>query len=266
MNTLRLFWSIAVLALSTHASLAQTEDVPKPGAWDAQTSQSGGSTSQSSAKAASKDAVVPAKTKAANPPVKAVHTAPSQVPVTAAAAVPTATAAAVAPTATALPAAAIATVPQAAAPLETGALPAAPVRQATQSGDWLLECAPGGVKPECSLRQLVVDAKKRRITELRATTAGQTAFLEVTVPVGISIPYGVSVDVASGTKLSAQLVDCNQTGCRAVLPLDQANVAALKSAKVLAVTFQDSKSGKVISISGSPKGFDVAIGKVIDGG
>jgi len=82
------------------------------------------------------------------------------------------------------------------------------------------------------------------------------------VPVGISIPYGISVDVAEGKKLPAQLVDCSPTGCRAVLPLDGSNIAEIKAATSLAVTFQDSKSGKVITISGSPKGFEAGITKI----
>lgn len=148
------------------------------------------------------------------------------------------------------------------APLETGAVPP-PARQATASGDWFIECGPDAAKPACTLRQLVADAKKRRIVEMRATTVGKTAFLEVIVPTGISIPYGVSVDVATDKKLPAQLVDCGVAGCRAVLLLDADNVKALNTAKMLAVTFQDSKSGKVISISGSPKGFEAGIVKVI---
>jgi invasion protein IalB len=132
------------------------------------------------------------------------------------------------------------------------------------SGDWLLECATIDAKRACTLRQVVSDANKRRIIELRATSVGQTAFLEVTVPIGISIPYGVTVDVSTSKKLAARLVDCSQTGCRAVLALDAENLAALKVATSLAVTFQDSKSGKVISISGSAKGFEPAIANVFN--
>lgn len=149
--------------------------------------------------------------------------------------------------------------------IETGALPSAPVQQREMSGDWLIECMVQPAPASCTLRQVVTDSKKRRIIELRATSAGKTAFLEVLVPVGISIPYGVSVDVGETKKLRAQLVDCNQVGCRAVLPLGAETVAALKSAKTLGVTFQDSKSGKVISIGGSPTGFAAGITKVIGG-
>lgn len=115
------------------------------------------------------------------------------------------------------------------------------------------------------LRQVVADSKNRRIIEMRAMSVRNTAFMEVFVPVGISIPYGVTVDVADDKKLAAQLVDCDLTGCRAVLPLSVENAGLLKTAKTLAVTFQDSKSGKVISISGSPKGFDAGIASVVSG-
>jgi invasion protein IalB len=201
-------------------------------------------------KASPADAAKPAP---ANPttktPEKSVEASPSKAP------------AALAPAQVAAPPANV--VPPAAAPLETGAISPPPARQATASGDWVLECGPDAAKSACTLRQLVADGKKRRIIEMRATSVGKTAFLEVIVPTGISIPYGVTVDVATDKKLPAQLVDCGVTGCRAVLLLDVENVKAINAATTLAVTFQDSKSGKVISISGSPKGFEPGITKVI---
>lgn len=231
---------LSVIMLSAQIVLAQSPQPPASDAWNPAVSKSGDAKSKA---AAAKPAAVEAPKKSET----AQKVLPAAAPQPAAAAAP-ATAAAPA-----------AVVP----PVETGAVTAAPAPQATKSGDWLLECSPDTAKPSCTLRQLVVDAKKRRIIEMRATSVGVTAFLEVIVPTGISIPYGVSVDVAESKKLPAQLVDCSPVGCRAVLPLSAENLTALRSAATLAVTFQDSKSGKVISISGSPKGFEPGIAKVI---
>jgi invasion protein IalB len=236
--------SLSVLMLSAQTVLAQSPQPPASGAWNPAVSKSGDAKPKAGA----------AKPAAVEAPKKS-ETAQKAAP----AAAPQPTAAAPAP-----PTSAAAQAPAAVGPpVETGAVTAAPASQATKSGDWLLECSSDTAKPSCTLRQLVADAKKRRIIEMRATSVGVTAFLEVIVPTGISIPYGVSVDVAEGKKLPAQLVDCSPIGCRAALPLSAENLTALKTATTLAVTFQDSKSGKVISISGSPKGFEPGIAKVI---
>ena len=241
------------LMLSAHASLAQNPTPTATGAWDPAVSKSGDVKSR--ARESKSNTAEAAKLPTSGlPATGAVQKAAP------AAAVPTAAALPATPAAPAATQAATAS-----PPVVTGSVSATPAPQATKSGDWSLECSPASPRPLCTLRQIVGDSKNRRIIEMRAAVVRDTAFLEVIVPVGISIPYGVSVDVAEGKKLPAQLVDCGQTGCRAVLPLNAANIVALKSAATLAVTFQDSKSGKVISITGSPKGFDPGIAKVTGG-
>lgn len=129
--------------------------------------------------------------------------------------------------------------------------------------DWRLTCYGGTEKQRCSLSQTVDDAKGRRIIELAAKRAGPAAYLELRVPIGISIPFGVSLDLSDTLKLQTQLVDCDRDGCLSVLALNDKNLPQIKTAKTLAVTFQDSKSGKVISISGSAKGFEQGIAMVL---
>ncbi len=60
------------------------------------------------------------------------------------------------------------------------------------------------------------------------------------------------VPAAGGVPL--QLASCDPDGCRAVAALDEALLAKLKAAPRLAVRFQDSKSGKVLTIEASPQG------------
>lgn len=249
------------LMLSAHASLAQNPTPTATGAWDPAVSKSGDVKSR--ARESKSNTAEAAKLPTPGLPTSGPPATGAVQKAAPAAAVPTAAALPATPAAALLPAATRAAT--AAPPVVTGSVSASPAPQATKSGDWSLECSPASPRPLCTLRQIVGDSKNRRIIEMRAAVVRDTAFLEVIVPVGISIPYGVSVDVAEGKKLPAQLVDCGQTGCRAVLPLNAANIVALKSAATLAVTFQDSKSGKVISISGSPKGFDPGIAKVTGG-
>ncbi|MEQ1652287.1 MAG: invasion associated locus B family protein [Hyphomicrobium sp.] len=128
--------------------------------------------------------------------------------------------------------------------------------QSIAFGDWLLACAPARGKQVCALSQTVRDAQSRRLIQLTARRAAQASYIDLLVPVGVSIPYGVSIVLSDTLKIPAPLVDCGIDACRAVLALDAKTLQHIKAAKSLAVTFQDSKSGKVISISGSPKGFD----------
>ena len=132
--------------------------------------------------------------------------------------------------------------------------------------NWLLVCSKATSKSVCELSQTIRDSQNRRIVQLTARRAGPTAFIEIIVPVGVSIPYGVSVDLPNTVKLPTTLVDCAATGCRAVLALDDVALQKIKAAKTLAVTFQDSKSGKVISISGSPNGFEQGVAMLLAGG
>ena len=128
----------------------------------------------------------------------------------------------------------------AAAPAHAGnENPAQPAAQGISFGDWLLACAPNGGKQSCDLSQTVRDSRNRRIIQLAAKRAGTSAYVELIVPVGISIPYGVSVNLAGDVKLQAPLADCSATGCRAVLPIDAQTRQQFSSAAAMAVTFQN---------------------------
>ncbi len=59
---------------------------------------------------------------------------------------------------------------------------------------------------------------------------------------------------AQDQPLALRLASCDPDGCRAVLPLEPQILEGLKAAPRLAVRFQDSKSGKILTIEGSAKG------------
>jgi invasion protein IalB len=148
-------------------------------------------------------------------------------------------------------------------PLETGAIaPAAPPVKSTKFADWSLDCIQLEGKQRCGLRQTIADGQGRRIAQIMARHSGKSPYLEITVPLGISIPFGVALMMSDTSKIVAQLADCAADGCRAVAPLDDKALGEIKAAKALAIVFQDSKTGKVLKVNGSANGFADGVGKV----
>lgn len=152
-------------------------------------------------------------------------------------------------------------------PVTTGALPnaAPPAPPAATFGDWVLVCSPVDAK-RCALRQRLADQKGRQIIAFKAAKSAAGSYLEVSAPLGLSIPYGVALVLPDKTEFRMELADCGLTGCRAVAPLDEKTLAKLKTAERLGVRFQDSKSGKVLTVNGSLKGFADGIAKVLGAG
>lgn len=155
-------------------------------------------------------------------------------------------------------------------PGETGALPANKTAETLKDAtfdDWVMKCAKlADGSQHCGLIQRLADKKGRKIIEFMAARNGKTPYLEVNAPLGLSIPYGVSLVLPDNTEVKMQLADCYAKGCRAVAPLDETTLAKLKGGERIGVRFQDSNSGKVLTVSGSLKGFANGIAKLASGG
>lgn len=157
---------------------------------------------------------------------------------------------------------------------ETGSVdkttPAAPAASAitnTAFDDWVLQCAPAkDGKTVCALMQRLADQQGRQIIKFTAARANDRAYLEVSAPLGLSIPYGVALVLPDKSEVKMQLADCLTAGCRAVVPLEQALLVKLSGAERIGVRFQDSRSGKVLTVSGSLKGFANGMAKVLEAG
>lgn len=126
-------------------------------------------------------------------------------------------------------------------------------------GDWVLECKPVGEAASahraCQLRQSLTDQKARRLLEIVALKRGATATLEVVAPLGLSILYGIRLQIDGlSVPQPMQLVSCEPDGCRALLPLTGPLILKLKATKRVSVSFQDAKSGKTAAIEGSVNG------------
>jgi len=123
-------------------------------------------------------------------------------------------------------------------------------------GDWIKECLIEKGKPErCQLAQTLVDKKGRKIVYFIVARKDDRPYLEVGAPLGILIPAGIAVQIDTEKAAQMQLVDCNPSGCRAVLSLSPQQVDQLKMGDTIFARFVDSKSGKRLALKGSLKGF-----------
>ncbi len=136
--------------------------------------------------------------------------------------------------------------------------------QSITFGDWVVECVAGNDGTQhCLLRQTLTDDQGRKIVEFIAAKSDGKPYLEVSAPLGLSIPYGITLRAPEKNEFKMQLLECAPTGCRAVVPIDDKVIATLKAARTMEVMFQDSKSGKVLTITGSLKGFAQGIAVVL---
>ncbi|MGQ0456554.1 MAG: invasion associated locus B family protein [Hyphomicrobium sp.] len=122
-------------------------------------------------------------------------------------------------------------------------------------GDWVLRCEPTGGSNACALHQRLADSAGRKIITFKVAGLDDETYLEVSAPLGISIPYGVALVLPDKTILPMQLADCDRAGCRAVTPLENGKLLNQKGVGRLGVRFQDSKTGKVVTVRGSLVGF-----------
>lgn len=146
-------------------------------------------------------------------------------------------------------------------------MPAAAADGGTPIGDWLLKCGTAndkgtGTTSRCDLHQILRDGKGRQIVAFAARKSGKDTFLSVTLPLGLSIPFGVALVLGPDTAIPLHLAACTLEGCEAVAPIDAKFAGQLKTAQRLGVKFQDSKSGKIVEINGSMTGLTQGLAMV----
>jgi len=116
----------------------------------------------------------------------------------------------------------------------------------------------GKVAKTCAAVHVIKDKRGRKIVSFMATHLKGKPYLEVVVPLGIFLPFGVRVQVDKKPPINAQLIDCTADGCRSFVSLNNQQIADLKSGTTLRVIFKDSKSQKALLIAGSLAGFSTA--------
>ena len=126
-------------------------------------------------------------------------------------------------------------------------------------GDWAVECHASGPdnndKNICVLTQTVVDKdKKLKLLKLIIGRGKDAPFFTALVPLGISIPAGVTATVDQHTPISLTIQTCLQQGCVATTALDEKLLKEIRSGEKLALNFTLRPTAKSVSINGSLKG------------
>lgn len=128
-----------------------------------------------------------------------------------------------------------------------------------RENSWSKVCkSPAGPNKGCAAVYRIVDKRGRRIVSFLAARLKASAYLEIESPLGIFIPFGVRVRVDKKKPNQTNLIDCSKRGCRSFIPLSSTLLAHLKTGRKLQVIFRDSKTQKVLIVTGSLKGFSRA--------
>lgn len=129
--------------------------------------------------------------------------------------------------------------------------------------DWTLVCQKpeGADKDVCVLVQQLVRKEKEgegqqrvMLVEVGYPPKGDQSLIIFTLPLGISLPQGVSLQVDEGEAKRFPIELCLRDGCRAVLPLGDELASSFKSGTQGKVTFQDPNRNP-ITLPVSLKGF-----------
>jgi invasion protein IalB len=129
--------------------------------------------------------------------------------------------------------------------------------------DWTLVCQKpeGADKDVCVLVQQLVRKEKEgegqqrvMLIEVGYAPKGDQSLIIFTLPLGISLPQGLSLQVDEGEARRFPVELCLRDGCRAVLPLADETLSSFKSGSQGKVTFHDPNRNP-ITLPVSLKGF-----------
>lgn len=141
--------------------------------------------------------------------------------------------------------------------------PAGAAEEAPKS-TWQTACSSEASSPACRISQTIVDGKGRKIVRFEVAQGKAGPYLEANAPLKLYIPFGVALQIDDGEKRPMQLVDCDKTGCRAVITIDKLLIKSLAAGKAIKLYFMDSASAKQIAVGGSLIGFATAVRSVLE--
>ncbi|MBN9246139.1 MAG: invasion associated locus B family protein [Hyphomicrobium sp.] len=127
-------------------------------------------------------------------------------------------------------------------------------------GDWLVACE-AEVKghKSCVLSQTLVSEKlNRTVGELTIDkdAAGKLKG-SLRLPVGVSLPAGVVVDIEGNAALTVPYAACHRSGCLARFDLTEPLLGQMRKASKISAVVQDT-SNKPLSLTFSTRGFPEA--------
>ena len=151
--------------------------------------------------------------------------------------------------------AAIAGAAHADAPVSVEAANAQPAAQAI--GDWLVTCE-AQVKghKSCVLSQTLISEKFKKTVGMLTIDKNAAGKLKgsLRLPVGVSLPAGVVVDIEGQTALTVPYAACYRSGCFAQFDLTEPLVGQMRKASKISAVVQDT-SNKPLSLTFSTRGF-----------
>lgn len=140
--------------------------------------------------------------------------------------------------------------------------PAGAAESGKKFQDWGVQCETpeGADKETCFIFQNLVmkDSGQRVLQVMVGHLQNDKPAAVLTLPLGISLVQGVSVQVDDGDKKRIPVQRCQKNGCIAGLLLDDDLLAAFKGGKKAQVTFYDGRQRPVsvpVSLSGFTAGY-----------
>ena len=129
--------------------------------------------------------------------------------------------------------------------------------------DWTARCEtpPGSQLERCYIFQnIVLKESQQRVLHMAVgylAANGQPAVV-LTLPLGISLPPGVTISVDDGAAHPVVVERCDPSGCIGAFALDPAMIAALEKGRQARVDFYDGTRRKIsvpVSLLGFTAGF-----------
>ena len=123
---------------------------------------------------------------------------------------------------------------------------------------WRLVCAENEPKI-CQIRAVLTNDQGQTIARIViGTTRGNNAnlwYINTFLPLGLSIPKGVSYRIDDGDATNLTLRECDPQHCRASAALNNDILATMQSGNRLQLIFTDSKSDRTLGLNFSLNGF-----------
>lgn len=137
-------------------------------------------------------------------------------------------------------------------------LPFGGLAYAEPVGDWVLACDP---RP-CELTQSARNDAAGEVVKITLARREQGLFALVAVPLGISLPAGITLRIDQGASSTHQFATCTVGGCFSAIPLAGKQLRAWKQGKTLQVEFRDGNGqpvGIAISLMGLTRGLEMMV-------
>lgn len=127
-------------------------------------------------------------------------------------------------------------------------------------GDWVVTCttATAGHK-SCMMTQTLASEKLGKTVSVFTVGRDHAGKLKasIRVPVGVSLPDGVVVDIASGDRFKVPYSACHRVGCFAPFDLTEPLLGKIRKATKISALVQ-SASRQTLALNFSARGFPVA--------